>query len=278
MKSIKPDIIFHLALLKSSVLQSYKKSDETIFTNVIGTMNLLEVIKKIKSVKSAIIVTTDKVYLNLEKKKRFKENDNLGGYDVYSGSKASCEVLTHSYVNSFSKETSCNIATVRSGNCIGGGDWTKDRIIKDCAESFLFNKDLVIRSPNASRPWQHVLEPIFGYIKLAERLYKNKKYVGSWNFGPNFKNNMKVIDVVKYGKKLLSSISKVKIIKKKFYESEHLSLDSSKSKKYLKWKTILSPKEALKLTFSWYQLFYKNKKNIIDFSYDQINQYTKKFK
>ena len=113
-------------------------------------------------------------------------------------------VLTHSYVNSFFKETSCNIATVRSGNCIGGGDWTKDRIIKDCAESFLFNKDLVIRSPNASRPWQHVLEPIFGYIKLAERLYKNKKYVGSWNFGPNFKNNMKVIDVVKYGKKLLS--------------------------------------------------------------------------
>ena len=276
-KKIKPDIVFHLAA-QSSVLESYQNSDQTVLTNVIGTVNILEILKKIKTVKSAIIVTTDKVYLNLEKKNKFKENDPLGGYDIYSGSKAACEVLVNSYVNSFFKNKNCKIASVRSGNCIGGGDWTKDRIIKDCAESLIFNKDLIIRSPKASRPWQHVMEPLFGYIKLAEKLFMNKKYVGSWNFGPNIKNNLQVIKVVKYGKKILMSKSKIKFIKKKYYESEHLSLDSSKSKKYLKWKTVLDPKLALKLTFDWYSFYYKNKnlKKIIDYSFQQIDFYKKK--
>ena len=225
--TIKPSIVFHMAA-QSSVLVSYKNPNDTVTTNIIGTTNLLDSIKDCKSVKSAIIVTTDKVYLNLEKKKRFKEIDHLGGYDVYSGSKASCEVITHSYINSFFKNSHCKIATVRSGNCIGGGDWTKDRIIKDCAESLIFNKQMTIRSPKASRPWQHVIEPIFGYLTLAKKLYINKKFAGSWNFGPNIKNNIKVIDVVNYGKKFLNSKSKIKFVKKKYYESEHLSLDSSK--------------------------------------------------
>jgi CDP-glucose 4,6-dehydratase len=276
-KKIRPSIIFHLAA-QSSVLKSYKESEKTFLTNVVGTINLLEILRKVKSVKSAIIVTTDKVYLNQEKKKKFKESDHLGGYDIYSGSKASCEVLTNSYINSFFKNSNCKIATARSGNCIGGGDWTKDRIIKDCAEAFIFNKDIIIRSPKASRPWQHVIEPIFGYLKLAEKLFKSKNYVGSWNFGPNLKNNLKVIDVAYHGKKLLKSNSKIKIKKKKYYESEHLSLDISKSKKILKWKTILSSKLALKLTFEWYKLFYENKdkKKLIDFSFKQIKYYKKR--
>ena len=277
-KKYKPEIIFHLAA-QSSVIVSYKKPKETINTNVIGTINLLESLRKKNSVKSLVIVTTDKVYLNLENKKKFKEGDHLGGYDIYSGSKASCEVLAHSYSNSFFKKNKCNIATVRSGNCIGGGDWTKDRIVKDCAESFIFNKNITIRSPNATRPWQHVLEPIFGYLKLSKNLYLKKKFEGSWNFGPNVKNNMKVIEVAKFGKSFLKSKSKIKITKKKYYESENLSLDSSKSRKYLNWKTFLKPKDALKLSFDWYKSYYKikNKRKLIDLTFRQINNYKKKF-
>lgn len=276
--TIKPSIVFHMAA-QSSVLVSYKNPNDTVTTNIIGTTNLLESIKDCKSVKSAIIVTTDKVYLNLEKKKRFKEIDHLGGYDVYSGSKASCEVIAHSYINSFFKNSHCKIATVRSGNCIGGGDWTKDRIIKDCAESLIFNKQMTIRSPKASRPWQHVIEPIFGYLTLAKKLYINKKFAGSWNFGPNIKNNIKVIDVVNYGKKFLNSKSKIKFVKKKHYESEHLSLDSSKALKKLNWKTLLKPIDALKWTFIWYDTFYKtkNKQKLLDLTFHQIETYKKNF-
>ncbi|MDB9760438.1 CDP-glucose 4,6-dehydratase [Pelagibacteraceae bacterium] len=277
---IKPEIVFHMAA-QSSVLVSYKNPLETFKTNVMGTVNVLEALKNSKSVKSAIIVTTDKVYLNLEKKKKFNELDHLGGYDIYSGSKACAEVITHSYDKSFFNKSKCNIATVRSGNCIGGGDWTKDRIIKDCAESLIFNKNITIRSPNASRPWQHVMEPVFGYIKLAKNLYFNKKFRGAWNFGPNLKNNMKVIDVVKYGKKILDSKSKIKFEKQKYYESQHLSLDSAKSAKKLSWKTYLKSEEALSLAFDWYKFYYtnknRNKKNILDFTFIQINNYKKLF-
>tara|TARA_Y100000817_G_scaffold45538_1_gene31787 strand:- start:5909 stop:6973 length:1065 start_codon:yes stop_codon:yes gene_type:complete len=275
---IKPEIIFHMAA-QSSVLESYKDPIGTTKTNIIGTANVLEAIRGCKSVKAVIIVTTDKVYLNLEKRKKFKEGDHLGGYDIYSGSKASCEVITHSFIKSFYRNSNCKIATVRSGNCIGGGDWTKDRIVKDCAESFIFNKKIFIRSPKASRPWQHVIEPIFGYLKLAQKLYKNKSFVGEWNFGPNIKNNMRVIDVARFGKKYLNSKSKIAFTPKSHYESEHLSLDSSKVAKLLKWKTHLKSKEALALSFDWYKFFYKNKnkKKLIELSFKQINNYQKKY-
>ena len=219
-----------------------------------------------------IIVTTDKVYQNLEKKIKFKENSPLGGQDIYSASKASCEILTESYLKSFYllKGTKCNIATVRCGNCIGGGDWTKDRIVKDCAEAFLENKNLFIRIPNASRPWQHVMEPLFGYLQLAEKLYydNKRKYIGSWNFGPNVKNNLKVLEVAKYGRKILKSKSKILKTKQIFYESRHLSLDSSKAFKFLKWKTLLSARQALELTFEWHKLYYNrsSEDNVINFT------------
>ncbi len=270
----KPEIVFHFAA-QSSVLVSYKSPKGTIATNVLGTINLLDSLKNARYVKSLVITTTDKVYLNLEKNKSFKEDDSLGGYDIYSGSKAACEVVVHSYKKSFFQNGKCNIATVRSGNCIGGGDWTKDRIVKDCAESFLNEKKLIIRYPNATRPWQHVMEPLFGYIKLSEKLYKNKKYEGSWNFGPNRKSNLKVIQVAKFGKNFLNSKSKIIIKKNKFYESTFLSLNSNKSLKYLKWKTKLSAERALRLTFEWYK-YYKLNKNvtkIIELTRKQINDY-----
>ena len=201
-KKSKPNIIFHLAA-QSSVLVSYKNPEDTLKTNIIGTFNLLRSIKFNKSVKSAIVVTTDKVYLNEDKKINFDENSKLGGYDLYSSSKACCEIITESFNNSFIEKENCRIATVRSGNCIGGGDWTEDRIVKDCVEAFINKKSLLIRSPNSTRPWQHVMEPIFGYLKLAEKLTSNsgKKYIGSWNFGPN-NINLSVLNLAKLGKNI----------------------------------------------------------------------------
>ncbi len=278
-KVFRPQIVIHLAA-QSSVLESYKTPRETIITNVIGTTNILEATKSFSFIKSLIIATTDKVYLNLEKKIPFKENDNLGGHDIYSGSKAAKEIISQSYKKSFfDKKKSCNIATVRSGNCIGGGDWTKDRIIKDCAESFLKNKKLVIRSPKATRPWQHVIEPLFGYLKLAQKLYVSKKFEGAWNFGPKIRSNLKVIEVAKFGKLILKSKSKIIIKKNKFYESTNLSLNSSKSSRYLNWKTKMSGKKALQLSFDWYKFHNENsRKDTIKFSINQIKDYMQNIK
>ena len=278
-KKHKPVIIFHLAA-QSSVLKSYKNPIDTIESNVIGTANVLESIKCSNSVKVGIIVTTDKVYLNLEKNKKFIESDQLGGYDIYSGSKAASEIIFQSYKKSLIDNTKHAIATVRSGNCIGGGDWTKDRIMKDCAEKLIRNKTIILRSPKATRPWQHVIDPLFGYLILAEKMYLDKKYSGSWNFGPNKKNNLKVIDLVKFCKKDLKSKSIIKFKKNKFYESTNLSLNSNKALKFLKWKNILTAKEAIKFTLAWYKLFFdkKSSKEIIKFSFNQIKEYQKLLK
>ena len=273
-KNFNPSIVFHLAA-QSSVLVSYQKPRETVEANVIGTTNLLESMKKTKSIKSAIIVTTDKVYLNQEKKKKFKEESKLGGYDIYSSSKAACDIITESYIKSFFSKSNCGIAIVRSGNCIGGGDWTKDRIVKDCAESFIKNEKLIIRSPNATRPWQHVLDPLFGYLKLSQKLFNNNRYNGAWNFGPNKKNNLKVKQLVLIGKKIFNSMSKIVLKKKKYYESENLALDSSKAKKLLNWQTEFKDREALNMTFNWYKNFYKtkDKKLLLKLSFDQIKNF-----
>ena len=274
----KPSIVFHLAA-QSSVLVSYKNTRETVSTNVMGTTNILEAVKNVRSVKSLIIITTDKVYLNLERKISFKEDSKLGGHDIYSSSKAACEIISESYIKSFYQNSHCKIATVRAGNCIGGGDWTKDRILKDCAEAFVKNKPLIIRSPNATRPWQHVLDPLCGYLKLAKKLFEEspnrKRYAGPWNFGPNKKKNLRVKDLVKIGKKILNSKSKIILKKKKYYESENLSLDSTKSFKLLKWKSMFNDQRALELTFEWYKNFYdKNlKKKVINLSFNHIKEF-----
>ena len=166
------------------------------------------------------------------------------------------------------------MATVRSGNCIGGGDWTKDRIVKDCAESFVFNKTLTIRSPKATRPWQHVIEPVFGYIRLAEKLYFQKKYSGAWNFGSKKGTVTSVFEVVKKIIKYWGK-GKVKINnKKQFYEQENLQLDISKSKKILKWNPKYSIDQSVRLTVEWYKYVYLNgSKNAEKISYKQIQSY-----
>ena len=283
-KSSKPNIVIHMAA-QSSVLVSYRNPDDTIKTNIIGTFNILKAVKQNKSINSAIIVTTDKVYLNEDKKINFDENSKLGGHDIYSSSKACCEIVTESFRKSFFDNSKCRIATVRSGNCIGGGDWTEDRIIKDCVEAFVNDKDLLIRSPNATRPWQHVVEPIFGYLKLVEKLSKTngQKFIGSWNFGPS-NIDLSVLNLAKLGKKIFNSKANIIINKKKEnikHEAKYLSLNSKKSLKHLNWKVYMTPELSLRLTFDWFKMFYQNKKDkkkVIDFTINQIKNFKKLIK
>ena len=169
-----PEIIIHLAA-QALVSESYKNPFKTIETNVMGTLNIIEVSKKIKNLKSLLIITSDKCYLNKEIKKGYKENDQLGGDDPYSASKASAEIIFNTYAKSFFyNQNKFGYATARAGNVIGGGDWSKDRLIPDCIKSIIKKKKLMIRNPISTRPWQHVLEPISGYLLLAKILYEKK--------------------------------------------------------------------------------------------------------
>lgn len=284
-KKIKPEIIFHLAA-QSSVIESFKSPINTISTNILGTSNILDAIKFDKNIKCLIIITTDKVYQNYKTIKLFDEDSKLGGDDVYSGSKACCELVVNSYRKSFFQNSNdCSIATVRAGNCFGGGDWTKDRIVKDALDSFSKNRKLTLRKPDATRPWQHVIEPLYGYILLAEKLYsKNgKKYARAWNFGPSTAQNMKVINLVKIIKKKMGTTSKLiinrsfkKINNKiKIFESKYLNIDSSKVFKALNWAPILSIEKSVDLTVEWHKKFIK-KKDLMNITKTQILEYLKK--
>ena len=213
-KEIKPQIIFHLAA-QSKVRDSYIKPLNTIKTNVLGTANLLEIFKKNKFIKTLLITTTDKVYKNTNNKRYFTENDELGGDDIYSASKSSIEIITNSYVKSFfSKSLDRSVICLRAGNVIGGGDWSKDRIVPDCIKAIENNRPIILRNPKSIRPWQHVLEPIIGYIIIAEKIYNKKNELGSAiNFGPKRSN---CVNVKKVTDKLINNLkSKKKIFEKK---------------------------------------------------------------
>ena len=275
-KKIKPEIIFHLAA-QPQVLESYNKPYDTILTNVIGTSNILEIAKNNKFIKSIVIITTDKVYQNNEKKIRFSEYDHLGGDDLYSSSKASADLISSSYYKSFFKKSNCGIATVRAGNCIGGGDWTKFRILTDASDSFLKDKNLKIRSPNSRRPWQHVMEPLMGYIMVAQKVFdnKNSEYCTAWNFGPGRKTHLRVIDFAKLFRLKMRSNSKLIINKNRdLREKKNLDLDSKKSKRKLKWKPVMTIDQTLAFTADWY-LAYKDKEDMYQFTINQIRKFMK---
>jgi CDP-glucose 4,6-dehydratase len=275
-KKFTPEIIFHLAA-QPQVLESFNNPYDTILTNVVGTANLLEIVKKNKFVKSLVVITTDKVYKNSETKKRFSENDPLGGDDLYSASKASADLISSSYYKSFFQKSNCGIATVRAGNCIGGGDWTKFRILTDASEAFSKNKNLNIRNPNARRPWQHVMEPLLGYIAIAENIYGNKKidYCTTWNFGPERRKHLKVIEFARLFRLKMKSKSSLILNKNPdMREKKYLDLDSGKSKRKMGWKPVMTIEETLEYTADWYTA-HRDKKDMYKFTVDQIKKFMK---
>jgi CDP-glucose 4,6-dehydratase len=275
---IQPDFVFHLAA-QSLVKTSYMDPNLTFTSNSIGTLNILESLRHLKKKCNVIMITSDKSYKNLEIKRGYKESDLIGGDDPYSSSKACAELIIQSYVNSFFKKNSnISIAVGRAGNVIGGGDWSKDRLIPDCFKSWSKGKFSIIRNPNSTRPWQHVLEVVYGYLLLAKKLRNNSNLHGQiFNFGPSYKKNYKVVEILRYFKSLWIKCD-WKIDKEKTYQKESvlLKLNSNKAHKILKWKTELSFKETLVYTLNWYKSYYLNESKIITF--EQINRYKKNLK
>jgi len=277
--NFKPDFVFHLAA-QSLVKKSYKNPIATYETNTIGTLNVLESLRLIKKNCVAVIITSDKSYKNLEIKRGYKENDLLGGIDPYSSSKASAELVIQTYIKSFFEiKKNITIGTARAGNVIGGGDWSQDRLIPDCIKSWSKNKRVLVRSPKSTRPWQHVLEALSGYLVLSDKLSKNKKLHGEvFNFGPSNRKNFNVIDVIKNMKKTWKKVN-WKIVKKNrlYYESSLLKLNSNKAREILNWKCVLTFKETIELVASWYKTFYEKEKKNELISMSQIKLYEKVF-
>jgi CDP-glucose 4,6-dehydratase len=246
-------ILFHLAA-QPLVRTSYIKPKETFDININGTLNILEAIRKNKKLKSSIIITTDKVY-DISKNKIFKETDKLGGIDPYSASKVCCEYLSFSYIKSFFKNNiNQRIATVRAGNVIGGGDYSDDRLIPDIYLSAKKKKNIILRNPNSIRPWQHVLEPLSGYLLLAENLYKNKliSQEQNWNFAPNISSCKSVKYIAnKFAKSLNLKIKTLYSGKPFRLETDFLRLSNSKAKKYINWHPRWKLDKSLNKIIEW---------------------------
>jgi CDP-glucose 4,6-dehydratase len=268
-----PEIIFHLAA-QPLVRESYQDPKYTYETNVLGTVNLLEIAKSIKSVKAVVNITTDKCYENRESDQPHTEEDKLGGHDPYSASKACSEIITNSYKNSFYKEKNIGIASARAGNVIGGGDFAKDRIIPDILMSIKNANHLLLRNPNAIRPWQHVFDVLHGYLILGEKLYNNPNdFSEAFNFSPI--DNKEVI-VKEIAEEFISIIGsgKFKIEQSKFdpHETQILKLDSNKAIQNLDWRPKYNIKESIYHTATWYKNYLNEsnisvlcKKSLIDF-------------
>ncbi len=270
----KPDFIFHLAA-EAIVKRAFLNPKKTWETNTLGTLNILEILKNYNKKVTTIIITSDKVYKNKEITKGYKENDELGNLDPYSASKASADLAAQSYIRYYLlNKKNLKIALARAGNVIGGGDWSEGRLVPDCIKSWSKNKKVLLRNPNSTRPWQHVLDVLHGYILLSINLSKNKKLNGeAFNFGPKIGKNNQVLNVVKEMEKLWSK-AKWKINKKNnFFESKLLHLNSIKSKKNLNWNCVLNLKKTIYFTIMWYKNYYKEPKNIFDFSIDQIKKF-----
>lgn len=271
----KPDFIIHMAA-QSLVRYSYIYPKYTYEVNTIGTLNILNIINEINFVKSALIITTDKVYENKDKKLYYKENDRLNGFDPYSNSKACAELICDSYNNSFFKKKRIFVATARAGNVIGGGDFSLNRVLPDYFRSFKKGK-ILLRSPNSIRPWQHVIDPLYGYLILLYNLHKKKITSGQWNFGPSRNNNKSVYEIISMINSEFNN--KIKVIKKPilsklYHESRVLMLNSSKAKHLLNWKAKSDIKLSLKLTADWYKKFLNND-NVLKICQQQILNYFK---
>ena len=258
----KPDFVFHLAA-QAIVSKSYIESLETISINVMGTASVLEAIKNIEHECSIVIITSDKCYENVEWEWGYKETDNLGGKDIYSGSKGAAEIIFHAYFNSFLRnKENIAIATGRAGNVIGGGDWAQDRIVVDCFESWESGVPVQIRSPQATRPWQHVLEPLSGYLNLAMTLRSKSSVNGeSFNFGPQADRTKTVVelmtDLYQYWYKEIDGGPFIIAENKPFHEASLLKLNCDKALYHLNWKASLSYDQCVQFVGEWYADYFR---------------------
>jgi len=276
-KSFSPDIVIHMAA-QPLVRLSYREPRETFETNVMGTVNLLNACRGIDSIKAIVNITTDKCYENREWVWGYRENDPMGGHDPYSASKGCAELVTSAYRNSFfnlekyGKEHNILLSSVRAGNVIGGGDWSEDRLIPDIMKATNRGEEVIIRSPESTRPWQHVLEPLSGYLMLGQKLLEEKKeFAEAWNFGPTDEEAITVHRVVESIKKSWTKVSyKLQPDSSNPHEANLLKLDCSKAHMKLKWKGIWDTAETFEKTAVWYREYYENKKII---SEEHLNKY-----
>lgn len=273
---IKPEIVIHMAA-QSLVRESYISPRETYEINVIGTVNLLDALRNIENVKSVVNVTTDKCYDNKEWHWGYRENDALGGFDPYSNSKACSELVTTSFRNSFFHQKGLAVATARAGNVIGGGDWANDRLIPDFIRAITNGKDVKIRNPYAMRPWQHVLEPITGYLLLAQKLYvEGQSYAQPWNFGPDETDSRNVEWIVQNLCNLWVGAKYKYDTNLQPHEANFLKLDCSKAKNELGWSPRWNLSHTLKLIVDW-NMEFTSGKDPREITEKQIEEYLTAF-
>ena len=275
----KPEIVIHMAA-QPLVRESYENPVYTYETNVMGTVNVCECVRQFDSVKSFLNVTTDKVYENVEKSEGYKEDEKLDGFDPYSNSKSCSELVTHSYINSFFKERNIPTSTARAGNVIGGGDFAKDRIIPDCFRACENKKDIIIRNPYSTRPYQHVLEPLSVYLTIAKMQFNDVSYAGYYNVGPNDEDCVETGELVKLFCKYYNEINDEKInwINKSDggpHEANFLKLDNNNIKKIFNWKPTWGIEKAIEKTVEWINIYLNNGK-IINCVNNQIDEFFNK--
>ena len=275
-KEIKPDLVFHLAA-QAIVSESFSNPINTFYTNTLGSINLLESIRNNLDKTNIIMITSDKVYENVEWIYGYRENDKLGGKDPYSASKSCAEIAIRSYFHSFFKNTNIKLVIARAGNVVGGGDWSKDRLIPDCINAWLNKSKVIIRSPNSTRPWQHVFDPINGYLKLAEYIENNNFICGeSFNFGPYSANEVNVLQMVKLLSEYWDGYSEFKVeIKQNFEEAKLLKLNCDKSHSILGWQPLLDFRKCISMTAEWYKYSLEGSLELENITNEQISWFLK---
>lgn len=277
-EKVMPDFVFHLAA-QPLVRESYSNPALTIETNVIGTMNVLEALRLVNHPCRAVMITSDKCYDNVEWIWGYRETDALGGKDPYSASKGTAELVIKTYANSFfnREDSRVKVASVRAGNVIGGGDWAQDRIVPDCMRAWSQEKSVKVRNLKATRPWQHVLEPLSGYLRVGQKLFENSKLNGEpFNFGPDADQNYTVGELIAEMQKIWKGkVEEIQNSKDEKKESALLKLCCDKALHLLGWRANLNFKETVQFTIDWYRKYYEQKEDVFNMTCNQIEEYVK---